>query len=90
MDFGQGAAGKGGSGYLQLMILAFGVCSTNRRHLARDICLQLPLHFLATMGQVIAGVSPIIKLAPQINPPMALILTNFASVTILYPQLTKL
>ncbi|KAG8862307.1 hypothetical protein FRB96_001886 [Tulasnella sp. 330] len=70
MDFGQGATGKGGSGYYLLMIIAsetFGV----------------------TMGQAIASLSPTIKLALLTNPPIALILTTFAGVTIPYPQLAR-
>ncbi|KAG9038328.1 hypothetical protein FRB95_001740 [Tulasnella sp. JGI-2019a] len=70
MDFGQGATGKGGSGYFLLMIIAaetFGV----------------------TLGQAIASLAPTIKLALLTNPPISLILTTFAGVTIPYPQLAK-
>ncbi|KAG9009142.1 hypothetical protein FRB94_012414 [Tulasnella sp. JGI-2019a] len=88
MDFGQGATGKGGSGYYLLMIIAsetFGVCIS--------VSVTLPSltsrYIQVTMGQAIASLSPTIKLALLTNPPISLILTTFAGVTIPYPQLAK-
>jgi len=45
--------------------------------------------FGVTLGQAIASLFPTIKLALLTNPPLSVILTTFAGVTIPYPQLAK-